>query len=331
MNRNTLKHLAIAAVLLVVALLVVENTGNHDTVAGGDLLFADLKSKINEVTSISVSGSDGGGDLTTVARDADGWAVRERDDYAASVGKIREVLLGIADAKILETKTSNPERYPVLGIADPGVEGGGTLVVIAGDGIEYRLIIGNTAQSDNRYVRIADQPQGLLIDHDPDLPESSGGWLLQEIVDVPANTVRAVEITHPDGESIRISKESAEDTKFAVADIPEGRELSYPTVANGMGGVLAALALQDVRKNQAPEDFVRTVFETFDDLRIVVRSVTEETDTWIDVAAEPAEDERAGLINDRVGGWQYKVESYKANLLMRRWDDILKEPPTAEE
>ena len=29
-------------------------------------------------------------------------------------------------------------------------------------------------------------------------------------------------------------------------------------------------------------------------------------------------------ISSRVNGWQYKVADYKANLLTRRWEDILK-------
>jgi hypothetical protein len=33
---------------------------------------------------------------------------------------------------------------------------------------------------------------------------------------------------------------------------------------------------------------------------------------------------RAAAINERVGGWQYRLQDYKKDLLTRGWDDILK-------
>ena len=95
-----------------------------------------------------------------------------------------------------------------------------------------------------------------------------------------------------------------------------------------------------------------TVFETFDGLTITVTLFDEDESTWLgfsaatmpvagedsasaesieaagDTAAAPAEAPdvaaEAAAINARVAGWQYELPDYKKNLLMRRWDDILK-------
>lgn len=330
MNKSTPKILAIAVVLLVAILFAVDLSGNRNSGSGGDVLYPELKSRINDVREIGVTRA-GEGNSLTIAREENGWVVRERDGYAADVGKIRDVLLQVADARIIERKTSNPERYHALGVQAPGEEdSAGVALSIAGDGFGYTLIVGKTAQTDYRYVRRADAAQGLLIDRDPEIPDANGDWLRPEIVDIDAAEIKAVTITHADGESIRVAKESEDDSAYVVADIPPGRELSYPNVAGGMGGVLAALTLEDVRKSEPLEQVVTTVFETFDGLQVTVRSQQTDADAWIELSADMGDDERAATINDRVSGWQYKVASYKANLLMRRWEDILKAPDPVE-
>ena len=146
-------------------------------------------------------------------------------------------------------------------------------------------------------------------------------------------------ILHPDGETIRVSKSSPERTDFDVEDLPEGRELSYPTVANGIGGVLNALAFEDVRAGSVFEgDVVTTTFETFDGDTIVVQASEEDGNHWIALSAtagttdeEATGESKAEHITKMTDGWQYRVASYKANQLVRRWDDILQDPPADEE
>ena len=330
MNKHTLKWLAAAAVLLVGILIVIDSADRNESTVESAALIPELKSQLNDVRKITITRS--GDDVALIiVRDAENWLVSDRDDYHADVSKIRSVLLSVADARILERKTSNPERYDALGIQAPDASGSsGVALTIAGDSFEHTLIIGNTAQSDYRYVRIADRAQGLLIDRDPDIPEAGGEWLQPEIIDVDAAKVRAVTIEHADGAVIHVRQDNEEGSTYSVADIPEGRELSYPSVANGIAGVLGSLTLDDVRKSEALEQAVTTAFETFDDMKITVRSQKFGEDTWIELAVEPGESAQAAAINERVAGWQYKIASYKANLLMRRWEDILKAPADIE-
>lgn len=346
MTRSNLKILAIACVALVLVLIALQ-TNDDDTSAGGRLLFPELESDINEITSVTVTRS-GDEEPTVIRRQADKWIVASRNDYTADVGKLRQLLLALADAKIVERKTSNAEYYGQLGVDDPAMEDSqGVLLELQGAEADYKLIVGNAAQAGYRYVRIADDSQSWLIDKNPQIPASAGDWLLGNIVDIKSAAVRSVTISHPDGEEIRIGRESAETSDFDVLNIPDGRELSYDTVANGIAGALNALNLDDVRKGDAFEaDVVTTTFDTFDGTRIVVETMKSDDGNWIslraiaddqDVAAEGvAEDgekiegeaavdvESAAEINARVEGWQYRIPEYKANQLTRRFEDILK-------
>ena len=332
MNRRNVSILAAVLAGLVLLLFVLQ-AGNDDTSAGGDLLFPQLKEQINDITAVTITrhGEDA---PTTISRSADGWTVASRDGYAADVGKLRELLLALADARRVEQKTANAELYDRLGVRDPASDGSkGILLELEGASSAYRLIVGNTAQGGYRYVRIADDPQSWLIDKNPNVPDSPGAWLERNIVDIKAAAVRSVTIRHPDGEEIRVGKESADATDFDVLNVPDGRELSYATVANSIAGALNALSLDDVRQaGERSADAVTTTFDTFDGVRIVVSTVHEEDEYWISLEAAEAGDsgetaESVASINARVAGWEYRIPEYKANQLTRRFDDILKTGP----
>jgi hypothetical protein len=296
MNSATLKWLAIATVTLLIVMIAVDQTEKGDTVSGGEYLIPGLKERINDVSAIAVTGS-GDTESVNITRDDDGWQVKEKGGYPADVGKLREVLLAIADARKLEQKTANPELFAQLGVAEPGAEsaadsdeGRGSMIEISGDDssddLKYAVIIGNVAQTKNRYVRMADDNQSWLIDKNPELPPSAAGWLASGLLDVDAARIRSVSIRHEDGETLQLEKATAGDASYAVLNIPEGRELSYPTVANGIAGVLKGLTLDDVRRSDAGELKSTSVFTTFDGLVISVHRYQDGDTAWITLAAE---------------------------------------------
>ena len=199
-------------------------------------------------------------------------------------------------------------------------------------------MLGNVAQPGYRYARRFDDATSWLIDQDPSVPATSADWLVRDIVDLKADGVRAVTIVHPDGERIRVSKESEAQTDFDVVDMPADRELSYPTVANGIAGVLNALSFDDVRASSdvPADDIVITTFETFAGDVITVTSREEDGNYWIALSATAGETEEgvesvAAGIAARSRGWEYQVAGYKANQLTRRWEDILKALPEDED
>jgi hypothetical protein len=326
MNKSSLKILAAIALALVLILFAMQ-LDNNDLATDGGLLLPELKSEINQVSSVTVTRSGDDGE-TIISKQDDSWVIASRENYPADVGKLRELLLALADAKIVESKTSNPELYGQLGLRDPEIEGSkGTRIELHGTSREYELIVGNVAQAGFRYVRIAGEPQSWLVDQNPDIPGSAGEWLLRNIIDIKVVEIRSATISHPDGEEIRIIKESAEASDFEVANIPEGRELSYATVTNSITGVLSALTLDDVRTaTEMSAQAVTTTFETFDGSRVTVRTEKSDDESWISLHATAIEEdvETIADINARVEGWHFRIPEYKANQLTRRWEDILK-------
>ena len=322
MNSSTLKLLGIVVALLVVALLVVERRDEGGLAQSGELLFPDLKARLNDVTALRIERYDE--EPVIINRDGETWRVAARDGFPADVGKIREVLLAVAEAETLEAKTANPDMHGRLGLHAPGVENSkGTLITASVGDTDYALIFGNLAQTSNRYARRADEDQTWLVNQNPDIPDSAGDWLVSDLVDIASTQVRSVTINHPDGETIHIEKAAEEDANFTVNDVPEGRELSYSTVGNGIAGALNDLDLDDVRRAVESDAAVTTVFETFDDMTVTVRTIKADGENWLSLEADGGPDTAAESLNALASGWQFRVADYKANLFTRRWDDIL--------
>lgn len=277
MNSRTLVTL-LAALAVLVALAVAVTFSERPETAGGDLLAPGLKSRLNDVGRIVVRAAGDRTVATLERRDA-GWVVLERDAYPANVGRIRGNLIALAEARLLEEKTSNPEFYGRLKVEDVDKDTAGGLRLDVGAGEQLTsVIIGTTGVGggDRAYARRVGEATSWLVSGSFDLPKETADWLDRQIVDLPAARVHAVTITHPDGAVVHIGKATREAIEFTVSSVPAGRELAFPAVGNAIGAALAGLEFDGVEaaKGFAPGDVKPVIarFETFDGLVVEVRS-----------------------------------------------------------
>lgn len=326
MNRRTVPVLAAVIAGLLLMLLVLRGQDGSDT--PGRPLLPTFKAVANDTTRVSVLVPDAD-EAMVLERVDDTWVIASRDNYAADLGKLRQLIIALADASILEEKTADPEQYEKLELGDPESGGSGSKVTVSGPDFAYTVIFGKQAQGKYRYARNAAAAGSYLVDQDPELPDAVDGWLSAELLDITAPRVRQVRIEHADGETIVLAKDTEEQTDFSVLDIPSGRELSYATVGNGVGGALAGLKLSDVRALVEAPATTSVEFLTWNDLRINVAIVTDGDVSWCsftanggDAGSEVANE--AAAINARLGNWQFRLPEHKKNLLLRRWDDFLK-------
>ena len=352
MNRKTLIGLLALAALLILAASL---TNLSKRLGGGvnQLLVPGLEAQLNDLASMRVIGK-GNQTIATLSRAERTWELADKSGYRADIGRIRSNLIALARARIVEQKTANPEYFERLGVEDiAGEAASGVLIELESLAEPVRIIIGDTGigGGDYAYAREAGENQSWLISGAFDLPTDTVDWLDREMLDIPTARIGAVTITHPDGEVLRIEKAAAEDPNFAVQGIPDGRELSYASVANAVAGVLTGLMLEDVQAgaglDSAEVTPARIVFETFDGLRIDLTVYSLADSNWIQVAARvgglptpaaPADSNDAAnqadtealaigdeveRLNARLGGWAYTLASYKSEQLLKRIDELL--------
>lgn len=289
MSRRTTRILAIAVIVLFAAVFLLDRQRNGGG-AEDELLFPDLKGQLDAITEVTVTGADS---EVTIVREGDRWVVPGKSAYRADTGALRDLLIAIAEARRIEQKTSNSEYYDRLGLLAPDEEDStGILVEASAEGAAaFAVILGDSVQREYRYARIPGAAQSWLIDRNPDVPDDAAGWLVADIVDIPSPRIQSVTITHADGETIRLYKENKDAANFTLEEIPEGRELSYPSVGNSIASVIGGLSLEDVRpagEGQQVEDAAAatTVYTTFDGLQLTIDSTTVGDETWIGLQAK---------------------------------------------
>lgn len=363
MSSRTVIVLALALVALVLVAMFGQRAGTSSS-GSGDLLVPGLADALGEIERVTVVKANGE-TVATLERRPDNWIVTDKHGYVASATKLRQALTGLAEARILEQKTANAELYSRLGVEDvAGAEAAGVSVTLTAPGRELpTIVLGNAEGAKYRYARRAGEAQSFLIDRNPDFPRAAAQWVDVGVVDVRADRMRQITITHADGEVVSLSKTGPELTNFEVAAIPTGRELSYPGVANVIGNSLRELALEDVEPAAANPAADPTIVEyrTFDGLVVRVTGVKRNDESWVsfeasvdaeqaaaaaaaapapEAAAAPAAEGAAAAppattpdpaaeaerINAKVGGWRYKIAGFQYDQMTRRMADLLKPP-----
>ena len=292
----TSKHLTwlalAAAVAIAAAIWAARERAPETGGSSGNPLVPGLESAVNDVARIDI----GTGDETrvTLERGEDGWTVAQKSGYPADIGKLREMLLALAGSTVLERKTSDPEKYGQLGVEDVLEDDApGAWIELDGLGDPVRLVIGDNARGgSSTYARRAGEESALLVSGNLDIEKQPIEWLRRDILDVAADSVQSVTITHPDGSSLAVSKDRHGLPDFSVADIPAGHQIKSAGDVNSVASALTGLRLEDVRPAEEipAEDKVQAAFRLFDGTVLTVQAFErdEQKLVHVDVAFDEA-------------------------------------------
>jgi hypothetical protein len=279
MTSRRLLILGIVAIVAIVAgVWLADRQSSSGTSAGTSALYPGLKEQLNAVNAVHIYKA---GDARVVAlvRKDEAWQVSDRDSYPADDAKVRKLLIALADAKIVEQKTSDPAQYATLGVEDTKGTGATSLrIELAGTPKPVAVIVGKQGiRARSNYVRRAGETQSWLIDATLDTSATPDAWLRKDIIDVSADRMQSATVSAKEGKPYTAAKSTRADQNFAVEGLPKGKSLSAPTAANSVATALTALSLADVKPAsafQSTPPAARATFKTFDGLVV-------EADGWV--------------------------------------------------
>jgi len=309
--------------------------------AGAGAVFPGLLAKLDTVTKVSVDHKDGG---TVIVRAAGGaWTVPASDDYPASLPQVQKSILQLARLEYLAKKTAKPKFYSRLHLEDMKEKDtqarrirlfdakGATLAeLIVG---KKRLNLPGTAP-EGAYIRKPGDPQTWLASGEIDVQTELKSWLRSSILNIREEDVLKLEVRHPGGEVVRISKENPKDRNFTLHGIPDDKKLQYDSDPDNVANVVEDLVMVDVRKAEKidfPAD--KTVNATYTSRSGLVAELwltAKGEDEWLKVKLTANPDapapkgkgqETAAQIAKRVthqtAGWAFKIVGFKAERLRR--------------
>jgi hypothetical protein len=337
MRQRGLTLLSVTTLIFVVLAVVTIATGDRGVsrAAPGERAFPALASELDDVTSVGLKRDTL---ALTFVRDGDGWLVAEKGDYPAAAGKVRQIVLAMADMTLVEPKTQKAEFYPRLEVEDPG-DGKSSLVTIkdkAGTALA-ELIVGKRRYdrlgtgSDGIYIRKPGDTQAWLARGSLEFSDQASSWLDRRILDIPEKRIAKVTLTQPDGAKLVISRPKPED-KFTVEDAPDDAKFKSETATSEPAMALETLDLDDVKPAAempiSDKDAVTASFVTFDGLTVEAKLLDRDNLHWVALTAagSGSAETEAKQIADKVSRWAYAIPLYKANQIKTKLSDLL-EPP----
>ncbi len=318
---------ALAAAAIGLAVIGQRQSAPTGSPEGGPVL-PGLAEELDALVRVAVVGA-GGETLATLERADGGWTVAERDGYAADLARLREALLALAEARVLERKTSDPALHARIGVEDVELaSAASTLVRLEEpDGASRALILGDSDRAGERYARRPGEAQSFLMDRDPSFPRDPSEWVEPGILDVAGARVQSVSIRHADGATLEIGKSVATSPckacrKAASFAAPPAR--TRRAARSGASSSRTSRASSPRRPASPPRRFATRRSTGSSSTRRRIAS----TD-WLVFSASAADTADDGVrseaeaINARVSGWRYRIASNRYDRMTRRIEDLL--------
>lgn len=343
MNAKSLGMLVLVGVvvaLLAAGAVFLQRTSTSTTPAKlPDAFFASLEDKVNDVANVRIETK---GETISLSLTERGWVVDSFSGYAARFEPVKTLIMEIARARPIETKTNNRALLKRLDLDDPSAESNSSRVSLLDKegALIGALVVGKTDSSgQHSYVRKSDETQAYTAEKRVNVLTQASQWVDTSIIKLARNDVWAVTITHPDGDIVRLWRETPDDPNFTLLNVPEGR-VAKP--ANQIGAATSALAFLTLTRVERPATAqgpdaaqiealaisgqlpVTVEYVSFENLSVTCKVWQAESSAWVMVrAASEADPASATEINTRVEGWLYEISQYASTNMTGRLESML--------
>lgn len=349
-SKQGLPILAVVTALAVAlaAWVVIDRQASQTLAKPSGKLFPDLESRVNDVAKVEVVTPTE--TFTVVRHDGGAWTMPSKGDYPVQFETVKQAVVGMSSLRPLEARTAAPDRYGKLRVTAPtpdseAGDGEGNLLRLIGadDKPIAEVIVGKlksvptTAREGWYYVRKPDEAQSWLASGRIEVFETGTAWLDPKTPTIPRKRMYQVTAINQKGEEVIVERDLPSTSDFKLLTVPDGRKPRHSSVGNALGSSLGFMSFEDAGK-AADIDFAggrKVVFRTFDGVIINVDIVEREKGAWWatfaashDPAASIAENlpekereilldpegaaEEVRKINERFGGWAYRLPEYKS-------------------
>jgi len=338
MKPTSFAALAVVTVLAMVVAIATYGAQNRwsQVKVSGASLAPNLAVQAPRIAKIELKQGD---KTLTLARDKEAWTLADRGGYPAKADAVRALLIKLAQAELVESKTSNKERYTQLELEDPAAKDAKSrlLRVLDDKGAAIvEAIVGKKrfdafgASKGGTYVRKPGDAQTWLSNADLDVSLAVRDWVQPGVLDLAAAKIAKVTIEIPGEEPLVIARDEKDAGKHALAGIPEGKKLKEGAGIDGIVRAVGSIELEDVRKPAAAppggsgsEAGVAKI-EADGGLAVTLRLRKEGEDYWL--ALEATGDGDAKKTTDEIAakaqGWEFKISAAKAQAILKRRADL---------
>lgn len=294
----------------------------------GALAFPGLAARLADAVRIEVRRGE---QTLNLLRAGDDWVVAEMHAYRARAERVRELLAGLTELRLVEERTGDPARLDRLGLDDAGAT---RLRVLDARGQTVaELLLGRRrvrtqgGVPETIYVRRPGE-QGrswlaegrLVADTDPQL------WVDRDVANIAPARIRRVEVAREGEPPLLLSRDPSGEVLLRVEE-PAGAPQADRTSLDEVGRAFETLTFVEVRPEaEVPGEPLgggRFLLDT--GTVVTARPRKDDNRLWLLLSAEG--DAEAERWNARWRGWAFQVGAWKEQAMVPRLADLL--PPPA--
>ncbi len=319
MSRARFTLLLVAALAVICAAFYLSSRRNLQSDTRGGALFPTLAPELDTVTEVDIL-KGGTTPSVTLHKIGNQWSVAERADYPADLAKLRGLLRSVADARIVEEKTSDPANYPIIGVEDPTKAGasGAEVDVHARDG-KHSLIVGKPI-GEGTFARRVGESRSYTVEPAISVEPEPRSWLDTRLLDIAESSIQSVEFKPATGAGYTLRRIKPKEDGFALDKTPAGRSALDPKALAPSASTLSGLTIEDVgaAKDVDFSQAARAVFTLEDGAVVTITGAAAGDKRWIEVQSskDPALAKKAG---DRA----FQIASYRYDAIFRPLDQLL--------
>lgn len=328
--------LALAAVVVLGGGWYASQTASppRSEVVAGALMFPNLAPALQAAARIEVTNK---GKNLAIAKQGDVWGVADRGGYPVQAAKLREMLTGLTELRLVEPRTADPAQFARIGLDDPTkpestaillrvLDGAGKVIVEIVTGHRRMRTQGNVPES--IYVRRPGENRSFLAEGRLAIDADAAQWLDRDIMNIANSRLASATVTR--GEAVL--EFARADGKFALRS-PENAgpldDFKLEEVSRG----LETLSFTEVKEaKDTPGEKIGTGrFVTTDGLTVTATVFRSGGDIWaqFEVTGTDAVKAEAETLSARLRGWAYQLGSWKEKALTPALDDLKATPPSA--
>ena len=319
MSRARFTLLLVAALAAICGAFYLSSQRNLQRDSRGAPLFPTLAPELNTVTEVSIlKGS--ATPAVTLHKSGEQWTVAERADYPANVAKLGRLLRALADAKVVEEKTSDPANYPIIGVEDPAKAGatGAEISVLAQDG-RHSLIVGKPV-GEGTFARRPGDSKSYAVEPAISVEPEPRSWIDTRLLDIASSSIQSVEFKPPSGAGYTLHRIKPKEDGFALDKTPAGRSALDAKALAPSAGALSGLNVEDVgaAKDIDFSQAAQAIF-TLDDGAVVSLAGAPAGDKrWIEVQSS-----KDAALAQKAKDRAFEIASYRYDAIFRPLDQLL--------
>jgi hypothetical protein len=251
--------------------------------------FPALRANPDAVAKITITAP--AGTITLVRETGDRWAALERYGYPVDRKRVRDLVIALADMRLIERKTAQPERYGRLQVEAPDAEGAKSQLVrleTADGKVLAEAIIGKEryrltgTEPSGTYLRRPDEAQSWLASGGVQIEPEVARWLDGDIVQLDPAAIRRIEIKRA-GEPPYVAERAGPGAELQLADLAPDEALKKDADLNRLTGGLSGVRLDDVKpRNELkwPAQENTAQVQTFDGTELTVHLAQIDDQHW---------------------------------------------------